>query len=402
MSRFMTRIDFHDLSDAELVLEREYAGGRQNNAGDDPIAVLLPVGNQGGFRYNGSVQNQDVRLVVLYTSGADPDWPDTIDPETGDFTYYGDNKKPGHKLHDTQRQGNALLRDIFAWGQDPEQRFRVPPIFLFQKSGRGRDVKFRGLIAPGSPRLSSEEELVAVWRTTQAHRFQNYRAHFTILDQPAISREWVSEVLSGEPLGTHAPKAWVDWVRHRKYHPLLAPRTLVVRSKEDQYPRPSQMAILQAVHKHFSPDPIRFEYFAADTWVAMDPHVTGIDVTRPSRDGGRDAVGAYSVGPTSDPVRMHFALEAKCLAPEVGSVSTKMVSRLISRIKHREFGVLVTTAHIGAQPYEEVRSDGHPIVFITGRDIVEALSRRGLRTVTDVRAHLEANYPVEAATSPQE
>ena len=75
-----------------------------------------------------------------------------------------------------------------------------------------------------------------------------------------------------------------------------------------------------------------------------------------------------------------------------------MVSRLISRIKHREFGVLVTTAHVGAQPYEEVRSDGHPIVFITGRDIVDALSRKGLRTVADVRAHLRATYPVQVAS----
>jgi hypothetical protein len=71
---------------------------------------------------------------------------------------------------------------------------------------------------------------------------------------------------------------------------------------------------------------------------------------------------------------------------------------LVSRVKYREFGVLVTTAHVGAQPYEEVRSDGHPIVFITGRDIVEALSRRGLRTVADVRAHLEATYPLDAVT----
>ena len=49
----------------------------------------------------------------MYTSGENIDWPDTIDTETGIFQYYGDNKKPGHELHDTKKNGNTILKNLF-------------------------------------------------------------------------------------------------------------------------------------------------------------------------------------------------------------------------------------------------------------------------------------------------
>ena len=49
-------------------------------------------------------------MLVLTSSLADPDWPDTMDRETGVFTYYGDNKKPGRELHDTGRDGNLICK----------------------------------------------------------------------------------------------------------------------------------------------------------------------------------------------------------------------------------------------------------------------------------------------------
>tara|TARA_R110001606_G_scaffold395471_1_gene567836 strand:- start:1912 stop:2073 length:162 start_codon:yes stop_codon:yes gene_type:complete len=48
----------------------------------------------------------NLKYVVLYTSGENIDWPDTIGTETGIFQYYGDNKKPGHELHDTKKNLN--------------------------------------------------------------------------------------------------------------------------------------------------------------------------------------------------------------------------------------------------------------------------------------------------------
>ena len=101
-------VPFAQLSTADLIVERTYLGGTSGHAGDDPLAALLPIGNQGGFRYAGSPSKGTVRLVVLYTSGVNEDWPDVLDPATGTFTYYGDNRAPGHDLHDTPRRGNRM------------------------------------------------------------------------------------------------------------------------------------------------------------------------------------------------------------------------------------------------------------------------------------------------------
>jgi hypothetical protein len=38
------------------------------------------------------------------------------------------------------------------------------------------------------------------------------------------------------------------------------------------------------------------EHFAADVVRMMNPNVTSIDVTRPSRDDGRDGIGKYRLG----------------------------------------------------------------------------------------------------------
>ena len=155
--------------------------------------------------------------------------------------------------------------------------------------------------------------------------------------------------------------------------------------------------MMRAVHKHFDDSPVEFEHFAADMWLNSDPHVASVEVTRPSRDGGRDAIGEFRIGPEVDPVRLQFALEAKCYDPDGGGVGVKSVSRLIARIKHREFGVFVTTAYIGAQAYQEVREDQHPIVFMTGRDLVEVLRRMGLSDEKSLATYLSTQYPLTPA-----
>jgi hypothetical protein len=217
------------------------------------------VGNQGGFRAAGSPLKDTVKLVVLYTSGAEPDWPDTLDPYTGAFTYFGDNRSPGRQLHDTPRRGNLLLRSTFERAvSGPRGRSQVPPFLLFDKPGTGRDVRFRGLLAPGSDRISGDDDLVAVWRTAQGQRFQNYRARFTVLDVPTIQRAWVDQVKAGDPLGTHCPPAWRAWVQSGTYMPLLAPSTVMIRTKEQQQPSQSDKRLLARVFEHFKDRPHDF------------------------------------------------------------------------------------------------------------------------------------------------
>src|SRR5438034_2773121 len=96
-------VPFGDLSSADLRVDAVYQGRRNGDAGDDPLHALLKVSNQGGFRYRGTIE--DLELVVLTTTLDDSDWPDSLDQETGVFTYFGDNKRPGRALHENASKG---------------------------------------------------------------------------------------------------------------------------------------------------------------------------------------------------------------------------------------------------------------------------------------------------------
>src|SRR5688572_20843800 len=200
-----TRVEFADLAAADLLVDAVYAGGDTATFAADPLQHLLPVGNQGGFRQKverSAGAAKRVLLVALFTSGREPDWPDVLDEQTGLFTYFGDNRKPGRELHDTSRGGNQILRKAFDGAHgDVDRRRTVPPFLLFASTGTGRDIRFRGLLAPGAATLSSDDDLQAIWRSTRGLRFQNYRAWFTVLDEPVIPRTWLNEVLAGDPLG---------------------------------------------------------------------------------------------------------------------------------------------------------------------------------------------------------
>ena len=118
-------------------------------------------------------------------------------------------------------------------------------------------------------------------------------------------------------------------------------------------------------------------------------------LTAPSRDGGRDAYGYYKLGPEADPIRLDFALEAKCYGPDNG-VGVRELSRLISRLRHRQFGVLVTTSYLAPQAYEELRQDDHPVIVISPRrDIVEILKRHGVATSAETESWLKREFPDE-------
>jgi len=71
-------------------------------------------------------------------------------------------------------------------------------------------------------------------------------------------------------------------------------------------------------------------------------------------------------------------------------VGVRDVSRLVSRIRHREFGVFVTTSFVAEQAYREIRQDGHPIVFLVAKDIVEILRSRGVSNARDADAWVSA------------
>ena len=112
----------------------------------------------------------------------------------------------------------------------------------------------------------------------------------------------------------------------------------------------------------------------------MDNNFIDFTLTRPWRDGGRDATGYYEIktgGKANHSLKIDCALEAKCYS-ERNSVGVKEVSRLISRIRYRQFGILVTTSFVDNQAYREVVEDGHPILFVTASDISAILRRSSI------------------------
>jgi hypothetical protein len=393
----MRSFAFSELRPADLVVDANYESDRtRSTVGSEPLSDLTGTGNQGGFRFSGPTTKPN--LVVLYTTIGEADWPDEIDEENGLFVYFGDNRRPGYELHDRKsgRGGNEILRRSFELAHSgPVGRAEVPPFLIFSKGDTGRDAVFRGLAVPGAAHLDQSSDLVAVWKSAARQRFQNYRAIFTILDVGVVPRPWLSELQKGQRLGVNCPAIWRSWVASGKPKPLQAEKVKRTRTTEQQLgPTPTHAAIAEAVHDHFRDEPIRFEHFAADVIRLMDANVIGLDVTRPSRDGGRDGVGRYRIGLPQNCVTVDFAMEAKCYQPSSG-LGVRVVSRLISRLRHRQFGVLVTTTYLASQAYQEIVEDQHPIVVCSGGDVSHLLiTKFGLHTPSAVREYLRSRYPL--------
>ena len=398
----MKVISHKDLASSDLIIDAVYQGEPGSQLSGEALSSLLPgIGNLGGFRASG--KGSDKKFVILYTSGEDNDWPDTLDLSTGQFVYYGDNKRPGHDIHDTSPKGNLILsRSFELLHTETNSRSKIPPFFVFQKyptEVSSRSAQFKGLAVPGFPGLSATSDLVAVWKSSKGQRFQNYRAVFTILDVPRIERAWLNDLAAGNPLSSNAPEAWIKWVETGKYDLLIAESTTAIRTVQEQLPDDKlRRSILQTICQHFDGNPYAFEGFAARIYQMHDQRVIIDKITQHSVDGGRDAVGRYLLGLSEDPVYARFSLEAKCYNPgldggPLNTVGVRDVSRLISRLHHREFGVLVTTSAVGRQAYSEVREDRHPIVFLCGKDIADILVRNGYKDAKSVSRLLSSEFP---------
>jgi hypothetical protein len=390
---------FEELAESDLTVDAVYRGNRNGNAGDDPFPRLLSLSNQGGFRYRGSMKT--LEMLVLTSSMADSDWPDSVDRETGVFTYYGDNKKPGRGLHDTPRRGNELLRDIFDNAHmGVDGRRRVPPVLLFANTGEWRDARFLGLAVPGTDSGRISEDLVAIWRVAGGKRFQNYRARFTILDVPVVSRTWIKDILEGTAYTDNSPEPWRRWVDLGRIQALKATRSLEYRTKAEQLPvDPVDAALLTTIRSFFKSRPVEFERCAASIARMMLPSIASMDLTRPSRDGGRDATGLLRIGSGASGILVEFALEAKCYEAS-NSVGVRETSRLISRLRHRQFGIIVTTSYLNNQAYQELKEDSHPVVVVTASDIVEVLKANGLATPASLVEWLKSEFSDSRTTRP--
>ena len=252
---------FEELKSAPLFIDCIYESGPTTNLSREVISRLVGCGNMGGFRI---VMRQDPEgkakklpaYVVLVTSMKEPEWPDFLDVETGIFHYYGDNRESGAALN--EKPGNKLLERVFGllhegkWGD-------VPPFLIFRMTGNNRDVQFLGLAAPGNPKLSSDQDLVAFWRTMGEKRFQNYEAYFTVLDtkNEEISRKWLSSLrYYHDESQSFAPAAWREFIAFGRegIRALKAPKIRRIPSKEEQTACDSEEGrqCVQSIYSYFS------------------------------------------------------------------------------------------------------------------------------------------------------
>ena len=186
---------------------------------------------------------------------------------------------------------------------------------------------------------------------------------------------------------------WKKWIDKGEYKPLITEKNPILYRKEsEQLPVPGTLEydMLNTLIDYFE-DPYAFEACACKIAQIMDSNIVSIETTRASRDGGRDAIGKYRVGTEKNGIELEFALEAKCYKMS-NSVGVKGTSRLISRLKHRQFGIFVTTSYVAEQAYKEIIEDEHPVIIISGRDIVEILLSAGVVTVEHLKDWLRANF----------
>lgn len=399
-------IKFNELSTSDLHVDAIYKGGTQfKNINDEPFHYLIPnCENIGGFRK--TLRKDGTRkfgYIVLYTTMEELEWPDFLDEETGIFRYYGDNREPGRALTDTKKGGNKLLEDVFSTLHEGKNLNDIPPILVFKKTGVGRDIQFLGLAAPGNPNIPPDKDLVAFWRTIGDKRFQNYEAYFTILDTKGeiISRKWIESLLYDHDNNLqYAPSAWKKFVKEGRngIKALKAKRMNKIPTKYEQLQSDEEgKNCLDIIRNHYKSNPYNFEACATDIIEKMDSNFIDFNLTRPWRDGGRDAIGFYSIstgGKVNQPLKIDCALEAKCYS-EKNAVKVKQMSRLISRIKYRQFGIIITTSYVESQAYCEVIEDGHPILIVTASDIAAILRRNSINTknINEWLENIDKNNP---------
>jgi hypothetical protein len=355
------------------------------------------INNTSGFRpksKNG--RNRDIvdsAFCLLVTTFGKAHWPDRLDRESGEFVYYGDNQKPGKAINDTTVGGNRLLEHVYM-RLHSGVRESIQPFLCFESftGSDGKYMRFLGVAAPGGQGASSLEDLVAVWRVKSGIRFQNYRALLTVLNSETISHAWLEDLVSGvaATASTHCPPSWKRWVKFGLYDALKCEQQIVPRSRAEQLPNTKrERDVLDQVLSSLNDR--EFEFAAAAVVGMMDPRFCDVEVTRAVRDGGRDVIAAYRMGHEAHHIALQAYVEAKRWKPE-SSVGVKPLMRLISRIKHRDFGVFVTTSYFDKQVQAELLEDRHPVVLMSGGDLARLLISRDLegpalgRWLQEVRA----------------
>ena len=393
-------VQFEDLEKSDLILNCVYKGGKAPNMSAEPFHKLIPeCENAGGFRkrlrQDGSGK---YAYIVLYTSLEEPEWPDSLDEQTGIFSYFGDNREPGRTLLDTKKKGNLVLKTAFDLLNGGTKLEDIPPFLIFKKTGHGRDIQFLGLAAPGNPNIAPGKDLVASWKKVNDKTFQNYEAYFTILDtgKTPVTREWIKSLIYDHSHSlNYAPEAWKSFIKYGRKGiiPLRPHSGCIVPNKYDQLQSDEEgMQCLNIIRERYKNDKRGFEVCAANIVCKMDTNYQSFVFSDTWRDGGTNVTGKYVIsqsGKVNIPISLGCALEAKCCDVDNG-INLKEMSRLIARIKEQQMGVFVTTSYVDS----EVVENGYPVLILTASDIAAVLRNNSIssRNIHDWLDSVDSDY----------
>ncbi len=116
----------------------------------------------------------------------------------------------------------------------------------------------------------------------------------------------------------YAPDAWLAFQKSGRngIKALQAPRLFDIPTKMEQMQCNAMGRVcLDRIRNHYKGFSQGFEMCAINIAKMMDNNFQKFNLTRPWRDGGRDAIGIYAIQSGSAinyPLRMECALEAKC------------------------------------------------------------------------------------------
>ena len=57
---------------------------------------------------------------------------------------------------------------------------------------------------------------------------------------------------------------------------------------------------------------------------------------------------------------------------------------------------MITTSFVHDQAYREIKEDGHPIIVVSGVDIVKLLRTHGVGTLPTLRTWLDREFPEQS------
>ena len=230
----------------------------------------------------------------------------------------------------------------------------VPAVQQGQPGRRARRAVPR-LAVPGAQDVQPADDLVAIWRTSEASGFRT---------TGPPSRSWMLRPFhaagstSSPPASRSGlvPEPYRDWVSAASTRRSSRRGRSSTEPRPSSRPRPPRTRRWSRRSTTTSPRPLRVRGLRDRALEHAGEGVGELRRHAAVRRRGPRAYGWYHLGPDTDRIRLEWSLEAKLYAPDNGA-GVKETSRLISRLRHRELGVFVTTGYVGKQAYEEIRGD---------------------------------------------